>query len=318
MPASAILPLPAALAPTVRYLDLLSRAVQHVDAHLGERLGAETPARCAAMSMQHFLRLFRACFGTTVAGYVTWRRLQHACELLGAGGEPVPGVALSVGHESAQALAKAMRRELGTTPTAVRRGAAPSWQKLFERRNALPDPIKSADRQMLKPLMIEIPEVTVLTATGRGIDSGSMSRAAAQGFGELMRAVAAAGLSQRIGSCVAVMPDEPEHPEDQQARMWCGVVLDPALVHRQGRRTPPPIELGGSLAWRTVPGGRCAMLTHIGPCDSLHTLWTAIYRDGLPATGYPLRDTPPFEDCVNDPKATPPDQLRTDICVPLQ
>jgi len=36
------------------------------------------------------------------------------------------------------------------------------------------------------------------------------------------------------------------------------------------------------------------------------------------ATGDALRDTPPFEDCVNDPQTTPPDQLRTDLYAPLQ
>ena len=38
----------------------------------------------------------------------------------------------------------------------------------------------------------------------------------------------------------------------------------------------------------------------------------------LQSTGFALRDTPPFEHDVNDPQHTPPEQLRTDIYVPLQ
>jgi len=67
-----------------------------------------------------------------------------------------------------------------------------------------------------------------------------------------------------------------------------------------------------------VPAGRHAVFTHMGPYSTLHATWRAIYRDWLPATGHALRDAPPFELYVNDPRDTPPEQLRTDIYIPLQ
>jgi AraC family transcriptional regulator len=270
------------------------------------------------MSPFHFQRMFRATFGTTVAGYVTWRRLLRACELLGQGDLPVLDVALAVGYDSAQALAKAMRRELDTTPTAVRAGSTPAWQRLFDRRGPVPSLTSQGADPMLTPQLIEIPELHVLTATGRGMDQGNMSRAAKQGFGELMAAVQAAGLSARIGSCLALMPDDPQGPEDQEARMWCGAVFDYSLSERSGKATRPEIALTGTLAWHTIPAGRCAVFVHRGPYEELHHTWTRIYRDWLPATGYALRDTPPFEDYVNDPSTTPAAELITHIHVPLK
>lgn len=302
------LPVIAADPPPVRYLELLSRAVAHIGDHLDGDLSTEALAREAAMSPYHFHRMFRAYFGTTVAGYVTWRRLQRACELLGRDGASVLDVALAVGYESAQALAKAMRRELDTTPSAVRCGTAPQWQRLFERRAAA---VAADDAQdlALKPHFVELPALAVLTATGRGMDDGDMGRAAQQGFAELWPALEAAGLSERVTRCIAIMPDEPQGRDDQQARMWCGAVLD-------GPRLP--IALHGSLAWQQLPAGRHAVFTHIGPYSGLHRAWRAIYAQWLPATGYALRDTPPFEHYVNDPRALPPAQWRTDIHLPLQ
>ncbi|MEW6706947.1 MAG: AraC family transcriptional regulator, partial [Pseudomonadota bacterium] len=234
-------------APRVRYLELLQRAVAYIDSHLAEPLTADRLAEQAAMSRHHFHRIFRAYFGTTVAGYVTWRRLQRACELLAADGAPVRGVpqpppagvqpelgsgpalglhgapvcgvppppsarsqpelgggpalglrpasvldvALAVGYDSSQALAKAMRRELDTTPTAVRAGAQPDWKRLFDRR---PGAATNGEDTMLKPQMTDCPELHVLTTTGRGMQGGNMQSAADQGFGELMPAVQRAGL----------------------------------------------------------------------------------------------------------------------------
>ncbi len=171
---------------------------------------------------------------------------------------------------------------------------------------------------MLKPQLIDCPELHVLTATGRGMVDGDMGRAAEQSFGELFPALATAGLNERVQSCIALFPDEPEGKNDQQARMLAGAVFDYSLEQRRGSSTQPKMPLTGTLAWVHQPAGRYAVFTHIGPYSGLHDSWAAIYRDWLPATGYALRDVPPFEHYVNNPAVTPPEQLRTDIYLPLQ
>jgi AraC family transcriptional regulator len=133
-----------------------------------------------------------------------------------------------------------MRRELDTTPTAVRAGRLPQWQRLFERR----PPVRPGDElpgdAMLKPQYIEVPTLPVLTATGRGMDQGDMSRAAKQACGELVPAVQAADLLVRMKSCIALCPDTPAGPDDQQARFLGGVVFDHSLAERDA--VPAPLE----------------------------------------------------------------------------
>lgn len=301
------MPSPAPSTPDtrIRYLELLARAVAHLQEHLAEPLDTEALARQAAMSPFHFHRMFRAYFGTTVGGYVTWRRLQRACELLGEGRMTVLEVALAVGYESAQALAKAMRRELDTTPTAVRAGGAPSWQRLFERRAG---GVAAGESFAPMPSFVALPPAWVLTATGRGMHEGDMARAAKQGFDELWPAVAAAGLLPQVQRCIAIFPDEPQGPDDQQARMWCGAVFGARI---------DTLALAGTLAWQPLPAGRHAVFRHVGPYTGLHQAWRAVYSQWLPATGYALRDVPPFEQYLDAPGAVPAAQLRTDLHLPI-
>lgn len=308
---------PIAAHAAVRYLDLLARAASHVDANLDASLDASLLATRAAMSRHHFHRIFLAYFGISVSGYVTWRRLLRACELLVLRSDPVLDIALEVGFASAQALAKAMRRELGVTPTAVRTGTVPDWRGFFARRQLAPHAGASEAVPHLQPKWVDAPDLMVLTATGRGMTQGSMQRAAAQGFGELGPALRAAGLTSRVTHYVGIVPEPPQNLEDQACRMLTGAIFDHSLPERSGVSAQPALPLSGTLAWWRLPAGRYAVFTHVGSPSGLHLLWKAIYRHWLPATGYALRDVPGFDVFLADSRTTPPEHMRTDLYLPL-
>ncbi|SCX70990.1 GyrI-like domain-containing protein [Variovorax sp. EL159] len=319
-PFAATAPVGAAKA-SVRYLDLLSRAAAHVEANLDAALDADLLARQAAMSRHHFHRVFHAYFGLTVGGYVTWRRLRRACELLAARrSAPVLEAAQAVGFESAQALAKAMRRELGTTPTAIRDGGEPAWARFFAQRH-IPDgngALAEADMRPLQPRWVEAPALDALTTTGRGMTQGTMMRAAQQAFGELWPALLTGGLAAQVTHTIATMPEEPQGPEDADCRILVGALFGHSLPDGHGEPAQPQVALGGSLAWWHLPAGPYAVFTHTGPYTGLHTMWKAIYRHWLPATGYATRDVPGFDLYLDDPRNTPEARLRTHLYLPLQ
>lgn len=308
-----------------RHARLVGRALAHVETHLDGRLDADVLADRAALSRHHFHRVFQAHVGCSVGAYVTWRRLQRACALLASGREPVLEIALQVGYESAQALAKAMRRELGTTPGAVRRGDAAAWTNLLQPwrpaaapTHTTPEPAMQPSRYCTLPTPdAQTPPMVALTATARGMVDHSMTRAAQQAFGELMGAVGRAGQMPAIGSCIALMPDDPKGPDDAHCRYVAGVVFGHDLATGAGPCLQPDIPLTGSLAWWPIAPGRHAVFTHRGPYDTLHRSWAAIYRDWLPTAGVALRDAPPLEVVLNDPERTPPADLLTELWIPL-
>lgn len=303
-----------------RHTALLARALAHVDAHLDQPLPAPVLADVAAMSRHHFHRLFQAHLGCSVGDYVTTRRLQRACALLRSGPEPVLEIALAVGYDSAQALAKAMRRELDTTPTAVRHGDTTAWQHLG--RYTLPAHTPPSPRPEAKPMQptrfTTMPDgLAALTATARGMVNHTLERAARQAFGELMDAVHRAGLAPQIRSGIALSPDDPQGPDDPDCRYVAGVLFGHVLAEGAGTCTQPAIALTGTLAWQPLAAGRYAVFAHIGPYSTLYQTWRAIYRDWLPAATEQLRDVAPLELMLNSPQDTPPEKLHTEIWIPL-
>jgi AraC family transcriptional regulator len=309
----------AAAATPDRHAELVARALAHVDLHLGETLDAATLADKAAMSRYHFHRVFHAYVGCSVGAYVTWRRLQRACALLVSGQEPVIDVALGVGYESAQALAKAMQRELGITPTAVRRGDAAAWKSLLQpwRTPAL-DKLNEGETPMKPERFVKLPSgLVALTTTARGMVDNNMTRAAQQAFGELAAAVVQAGRFGEVRSWMCLVPDDAQGPDDPHCRYVAGAIFGYAMADGSGRCEQPELPLSGTMAWQPVAEGRYAVFLHVGPYTELHKTWDTVYRQWLPASGEKLRDEPPMELMLNDPKTTPPAELRTEIWVPV-
>ncbi|HHN64634.1 MAG TPA: GyrI-like domain-containing protein [Nitrospirae bacterium] len=70
---------------------------------------------------------------------------------------------------------------------------------------------------------------------------------------------------------------------------------------------------------QTIPGGRYAVFLHKGPYDRFDETYNMIFSKWLPQSGERLRDVPSFEVYLNrDPRRTKPENLRTEIWVPIE
>ncbi len=94
---------------------------------------------------------------------------------------------------------------------------------------------------------------------------------------------------------------------------WAGmrVLLGPGMrligiVHDDPDVTPPD-KVRGSYA----------VLLHKGPYQGLGRAYQRLYGGWLPQSGYSLRDAPAFEQYLNSPRDTRPEDLLTLIHVPL-
>jgi len=81
---------------------------------------------------------------------------------------------------------------------------------------------------------------------------------------------------------------------------------------------PRGAPLPKDLEEHTVPAGRYARTTHVGPYETLDAAWTGLIREWLPASGERMRQRPSYEIYRNTPETTKPEDLRTDLYIPLE
>ena len=78
------------------------------------------------------------------------------------------------------------------------------------------------------------------------------------------------------------------------------------------------IEEAGTRIWHFEGGPTNFHITdHKGPYEELGKAYQLLYGGWLPKSGYQLRDVPAFEQYLNSPQNTKPEDLVTMIHVPL-
>lgn len=97
------------------------RTTQHLAANTGRRVPLAELAAIARLSPFHFARAFTRTVGMPPHRYHLQLRMERACTLLARSDMRIIEIALAVGYETPQALARVFVQQHGITPSAWRR-----------------------------------------------------------------------------------------------------------------------------------------------------------------------------------------------------
>ncbi|MEJ1161677.1 AraC family transcriptional regulator [Prosthecomicrobium sp. N25] len=280
------------------YVERIERVVARVAAHVDGRrdgdLTLDELAGIACLSRWHFHRIYRAMMQETVAGTVSRLRLARAAADLRESALPVPVVARRAGFGSAAAFTRAFRARFGVTPAAYRRAGS-----VAEPPRALV-PNASEDLDMLDVTVARYQPLRCAAVRHRG-PYGEIGRA----FDRLLAWAGARGLIGPATRCLAIGYDDPGSVPPEDLRSAACLVVGPGVAPE------------GEVEILTVAGGLHAVHVHHGPYEDLGTAYRRLYGEWLPSSGHQAADEPPFEEYLNDPRRTAPQDLLTAIHIPL-
>jgi AraC family transcriptional regulator len=265
----------------------------------GEDWTTERLAGLAGISAFHFHRTFRALTGETMFAFLQRRRLLRAIELMNEDRFSLTEIALECGFDSGSSLSRAFRKQLGCTPSEYRQLHPPLLLPPAHTR-ALP-------KLDIAVEIRETPDRQALLVERRGMIEHSFTQAAAEAFRVLTDELKRHNGWPQVRECIGLCPDEASLVPDAEARYQAGFIYE---------GTPP--ALGDEVRSVIIPAGRWVVSLHRGSYESLWQRWNCLYRNWLPASGYRLRAASPFETYLNRPKHTPPDELQTEIWIPIE
>jgi AraC family transcriptional regulator len=270
----------------------------HIEAHLDERMSLDDLAKVACFSSFHFHRIFAAFTGESIAAYIRRLRLERSAQQLLHLDATVTEIALNAGYETPSAFTRAFVAQFGARPseyrqedqTALIRGA-----RLLALTNNKEDWTMTPEIRTIDPMPVLFVRRT-----------GPYGQAAGQAFGVLCQFAGSRGLLGPAARMIGISHDDPHVTDESKFRYDACVTID----HE--------VKPEGDVGQKTIAGGKYAMFLHAGSYEAFQQTYDQIFKAWLPGSGEKLRDEPCFELYLNSPGQVKPEELRTEIWLPLK
>jgi AraC family transcriptional regulator len=284
------------------YHERIVRTLVFLQEHLDEDLPLDRVAAVAAFSTFHFHRIFRALVGEAPAEYIRRLRLERAAQCLKRGEAPVVDLAFAAGYETHEAFTRAFRAMFGVPPSEYRAAHRPMPESASGTHYGEAMTYHAPDYG--EPPAVEIVEAAPLRVVFlRHIGPYGQ---VGQTWGRLMMWAGMRGLLGPGMRMIGIVHDDPEVTPPDKLRYDAAVAV------------ARPVEPQGEFGIAEIAGGTYAVATHRGPYDSLGGTYRQLYGGWLPLSGRQLRDVPAFEEYLNSPQNTKPEDLLTKIWVPVE
>jgi AraC family transcriptional regulator len=278
----------------------LNRVLVYLQDNIDKPMALESLAAVANFSPFHFHRIFAAYVGETLYDHLRRLRLEKAAQKLYYTDGPVTEIAVSAGYETPAAFTKAFRQHFGRNPTEYKKRKR---QNLPSRFNLIKDNPRRKKANPMKPEIKILPVQKVLFVR----KNGPYDKAAAEAWGALMKFAYSRRLMSKDTKGIGISHDSPEITPEEKIRY-------DACITFEG-----DIKQEGEAGIQTIAGGKYAVFLHKGPYTGFSRTYGYIMAEWYPESGEKFRDLPCFELYLNrDPRRTKPQNLRTEIYVPIK
>ncbi|WP_035053000.1 AraC family transcriptional regulator [Andreprevotia chitinilytica] len=269
------------------YASRLEKVIIHLHQHLDADPDLYRLADIACLSPYHFHRVWRAWMGETVTETVRRLRLHRAAGELIASPKPLALVANRAGYESPAAFSRAFRQAYGLPPNSFRTAHA-SGHPTEEEPN------------MYNVTIEEIGPFTLASVPHTG-SYMEISHA----FERLMLWTQKQGVSLEGHRMFGIYYSDPQSVPVNELKSAAAMTL------------PAGVKADNGVEPLQIARERYATLEFIGPYAGLAAAYNWLYSEWLPKNGFLPGNAPATEEYLNNPRNTPPTELRTLIRIPL-
>jgi AraC family transcriptional regulator len=278
----------------------LNRVLVFLQDNIDRPLKLKQAAGIAHFSPFHFHRIFSAHVGETLSEHIRRLRLHKAANKLYYSGETITQIALAAGYETPAAFTRAFRQHFGRNPTEFKKGMK---ETLPARMQFLPGGRPGRRTKPMKCEMRTLPEQQVLFVR----KTGRYDKAAAEAWSALMHFAYSRRLMKKDTKGIGISHDSPDITPEEKIRYDACITFTGA------------VKPEGEVGLQTIAGGRYAVFLHKGPYKNFSKTYNYIMAQWYPESGKKFRDLPCFEIYLNrDPRRTKPENLRTEIFVPIK
>jgi DNA gyrase inhibitor GyrI len=159
-----------------------------------------------------------------------------------------------------------------------------------------------------QPVIRMQPQQRVIYVERVGTPDGQLGESPMDAQNTLHKALDKHGLTNRISYGISMMPDGVGLDSSRAPRYRGGYMLTDNA----------PLPADPDLQEGIFDPGKVAVFTYTGGWEGLGEAWGQVMNMAFPDSGFTMRPGTWFEIYLDDPSVTPSDQLRTEICLPVE
>lgn len=281
----------------IEHINRVNKAINFIQKNLDNHLTLEKISEVACFSPFHFHRIFKVHTGESLSSYIKRLRLERASILLCYSNEAVSDIALKAGYETPSAFNKAFKQYFGESPSSFRqhKTVAPiKDERVIIKHKTGEHKMKHELRQREETLAIYSRKI------------GNYNLTASEAWKSVCEFAFPRQLVNEESEFIGISHDNPKFTEEEKLRYDACITI--------GNK----IETEGEIGLQTIPGGKYAVFLHEGSYETLSETYAYIYGEWIQTAPDCLSERPCFEKYLNDPEQTPPEELLTEIFVPVE
>ncbi|MBN1144767.1 MAG: AraC family transcriptional regulator [Bacteroidales bacterium] len=282
------------------YQSKVQEVIQYIENNLDQELTIKTLAERSNISLFHFHRIFKASVGTPLGTYINRLRLDAAAKLIRQSGIPIGEIALQIGYNDVSAFSKSFTRTFSISPTDYRQNRESTINSGID----LLWKNESIENFHLRPKIKVIPPIRAICIEVRGEYGG-------QETGEAWKALIDYASSNRLigwnPDAFSIYYDDP----DEKGIDNC--TSDLCIAIRKNVIPDAPFKI------KEIEGGKFLVFRYQGPYEKLWDVYNYLFKEHfILADNYKLRDALMLEKYIKYSEKTRPENLLTDICIPVE
>lgn len=290
------------------YIARMINVINYIQRNLDKELTLEALSQKANFSPYHFHRIFSGMLGESVKELTRRLRLERAAIELRTSTASILDISIAAGYESDMAFSRAFKAKSGLLPSKFRKSEQARFpcQSLSSIRYVTNEHISSfepfIDKELNMNVMIkQVDEILVAYVSHQGpyTECG-------HAWDTLCSTLAPIGLLGGDAKMIGVSYDDPDMVSPELLRYDACISVDENF------------STTDDIGFKTIASGRYAVTTHIGPYEKLNETYQKFFGQWLSQSDYESDDKPCYEIYLNDPESTEPDELITDIYLPLK
>jgi AraC family transcriptional regulator len=288
------------------YIKRIMSVLVYIQKNLDKELSLEELSKEAFFSQFHFHRVFRALVGESLQEHIRRLRLERAAFYLKHTDKLVIDIAFDTGYQTHEAFSRAFKSAFDCSPSEFRSNNKTMLQiglSGVHYKNDVQEKditIMIGDEKMdVEFKIIEPMRVAFVRHVGPYDEVG-------QAWDTLCTLLGKDGYLGPGSKFLGISYDDPAVTPPEKLRYDACVTVDENFVPAEG------------IMVQTIGGGEYAVTTHFGPYDKLGETYSKLFGQWLVQSGREYRSDPCMEFYLNHPEGTDPEDLLTDICLPLK